>query len=241
MTENLPRKLVRRIAGVCQHCSEPAVVGADYCAEHGAKAAEYANTWTRNKRQARAEAGECITGCGRRVKVSRRDDGTAKLKRCKRCTKEHRGAMKTLRAVRGVETVERGVESNAPEFATRGRTKLDTGDRREGRNAVERYTTDRGRGAPTTEERHAELLRDVEYARQELGRFVRAFSVATSEDVQQLPRTQREEAMRLAASHSAQAARLLASVHDRLDKRGRAQCCVCSSSKSAESLDSGSM
>jgi hypothetical protein len=126
VAEVLSRKVVKRIKGECQHCAAQAVPGSDYCEAHKAKAAEYGNGWARNRRQERADAGECITGCGVKVRRERREDGTWKLQRCEDCAELHSGAMRSLREMRGVETESCGVETKGkiPPVRT-ARTKLE--------------------------------------------------------------------------------------------------------------------
>jgi hypothetical protein len=119
-----------------------------------------------------------------------------------------------MRARRGVEDGSRGVEN---ETATRGHVKLDTSDHRASRNAVERYVGRDRRGAPSREDRNIDLLKDLRDVTALVERFTRSFEHAAAVGVFDLPKVQREEALRIVAETGARGARLLGSVVLELD------------------------
>lgn len=213
MTENLPRKLVKRIKGECQHCAQPAVAGSDYCETHGARAAEYDSAWKRTKRQARADAGECITGCGTRVKRAKRSDGTWKLQRCEDCAETLNAAKRDARAMRSVENAGRSVETNTADPAPRGRFKMEprsVEDQARGWAASTRYVGRSRRGAPSKEDRWRDTLALVTDAITEAtATRDKAMPELLTERVVELGRVAKREAHALVADRLLRAARML--------------------------------
>jgi uncharacterized protein (DUF58 family) len=214
MSPSLDPKLAKALRGECRSCPDPALPGSYWCGPHTERErSQGAARQAARRDRLRAEK-RCLD-CG----VSVRSVGLVRCADCRKANTENRA--RVTDSDRSV--TDKGVISHGGHF------KLQYDPRRPG--PAQRYVGRSHRGAPTTEERNAELLRDAEYARQALGRFVRAFDIATSDEVAALPRFQREEAMREAASFPAQAARILAGIVERLDTRARAECCVCGGSK----------
>lgn len=118
-----------------------------------------------------------------------------------------------MRKRRGVDNITRGVD-NARD--RRGHVKVDHGDHREGRNPTQRYVGRERRGAPSREDLNADIVQDAGYAKAEIDKFLRAFALATSHEIQSLPRIQREGAQRIVTDHAAYAARILDDIVDRL-------------------------
>lgn len=221
-TSSLPPKLAKRISGQCLYsgCHEPALDASDYCARHDEhERARGARRQQRRRDKLRAKR-RCLD-CGQPV----RSRGLVRCPDCRRANWDRR-------SVTGDPESVTGDGSDPGLLGTRGVWKLVADPRRPG--PARRFSTTRGRGAPTVEERNAEILRDAEHLRLELGRFVVAFGVLTSDEVASLPRIQREEAARETANHAEVAARIAASIHERIDKRGRAECCVCGGPRAGE-------
>lgn len=217
---DLSPKLARQLAGRCCYgaCPENALGGSDYCAPHDAHEKGRDAKKKKKRRQALADKGICIVaGCGRKV-GKRKQAGRVALRECARCTEAHR---KRRIVARPVPDGDRPVPGNGEIPPS---VKLEVG--KDGATRT-RYVSGRSKGGQSKELQDAEILRDAEYARQAMGRFVLAFGIACSDEVRFLPRYQRQEAMRVAADHPAQAARLLASVAARIDRRFATQCACC--------------
>lgn len=198
----LPDRLARQLAGDCLYgkCGEKAKDGADYCGPHHEKRKADGRKYQQRRRKLLKKAKRCVS-CGK----------PAKRSRCASC---RRDAKEQARARRSVENRSRSVGTE-PE-RTRGHMKLDASDRREGRNAVERYVGRDRRGAPSKEDRYADILRDAGYAKDEIGKFVTAFRRVISPEVQAMSRSQRDAATIIARDHAAYAARFLDDIVDRL-------------------------
>jgi hypothetical protein len=221
VTENLPRKLVKRIKGECQHCTEPAVAGSDYCEGHGERERAEDRSRHQERRQELADKGICIaSGCGKKVAREEREDGTFKLKRCKACAKEHRGAMKSLYEIRsGVPSADSGVPSKPadPSHRRTARTKIERAYDRlsDGTERTIERVIYRSRGGQTVESMDADGAHDVQDALRLLAghegrlRYLRAI-----ED--ELGRIQRAEARSAVADPLLRAVGLIAAEAARL-------------------------
>lgn len=187
MTPKLDPKLVRRMDGRCLDCNEQALDGSDYCARCKASAAAR----QARLRQKRAKAGLCCHGCGRSVGKRRREDGTVIPRRCSKCEASAAARRKRRRIERhrngAADTV---TDPPSETAATRGVVMLEPG-KRDGL-VVRRYTTDRGRGAPSKEDRRRDALKLIDDAIAALPRYRARLQAWLRDEVQALPRIQRQ-------------------------------------------------
>lgn len=219
LPDRLARQLARQLAGRCCYgaCAEPAQDG-DYCAPHDAHERGRDAGKKRRRRQRLADQGLCIiAGCDRKVTKRRRPDGKIQQRRCSRCQKEMRAVARARRSVpddsRSVPGEGADLSSAAP---TRGRMKQESGGDKWART---RFVGRDRKGGPTREDKDRDIVKDAEYAAAEIVKFIRAFELARGDEVQALPRVQREAALRLAVDHARYAASFLDDIVEQLGTR----------------------
>lgn len=200
MTVAVPTRITKRIAGKCLYsgCADEALDGSDYCAPHDAHERGRAATRQLRRRQKLANAGLCISGCGRKIPKRRRPDGTAVCRRCKDCRKAHAARERERTCVTGEPDGVTGTPSE-----TEGNWRVDPG------TDWMRYRGKGRRGRLTRDEQAAEDKRDARWAIAEIEKFITAVDVVMSDAVQELPRIQREAARREAAQFLGTAGRFL--------------------------------
>jgi hypothetical protein len=183
----LPIRVEKRISGTCCYsgCAERAADG-DYCPTHDAHERGRDAAKKKRRRQALADDGQCIDGCGRVVGKRKRANGTIQQRRCSKCRGAKLAKERSARASRGVPVTEDGVpgESSDP-----GPWRVDPG------TTWMRFRGKGRRGRLTREEQDREDERDLEIAIEYLAQAKRGISIARVEG-DTLPRVQREAAWR---------------------------------------------
>jgi hypothetical protein len=190
------RAFAKRLRSECLHCGETALDGSDYCAPHDAKERGQRSTRQRRLRQKRADAGLCMSGCGRKVSRRRRPDGTVLPRECPTCSDLHR--KRVAKARERVRNEHQECVTGDEQIPPRGHWKLAHGSadaEARGWRPVARYVGRDRRGAPSREDRRRDALRSRDDGLALAVRFERARITYEGDDVQAMPRIQRDAAL----------------------------------------------
>lgn len=182
-TSELPYRIAKALRGECAYCRDPALDGSAFCAPHGERersqgAARQAN----RRRRLRAEK-RCLD-CGDPVR-------SRGLVRCADCRKANAKNRRSVTGDRGSVTVDEQIPA-------RGHFKLVHGSAEgeaRGWEKTARYVGRDRRGAPSREDRRRDALRSRDDGLALATRFERARTTYEGDDVQAMPRIQRDAAL----------------------------------------------
>lgn len=167
----LSRTLTRRLAGRCCYgaCTADALDGSDYCAPHDAHEKGRDAAKKRRQRLARAKAGRCVTGCGRKVGKRRVKRKWIAMRECPTCARRRAKKQRDARK-RDVPGDSRDVPGGGDRparggFRTEQRTVVNWRDKSKQREyTAQRFVGRPRRGAPSKSDRDEDLRSDIDDA-----------------------------------------------------------------------------